>query len=292
MIGDSVAGRVKNDLIRLPLKIGQRPQRLRPLDRVRVQWIPVAYHNIRLLPQPVRNRRAVCPLRETCPRAMRLNEVADKKTGNLPAAGDDAVNHHIQPNLARHLLSHVAQIPHTAINERHLAHILLRRLPALDIALSPRGRKTMEMKDGGEARPRHDQLCAAPKTGRAVRKDTPHTDLELGLSHNAVDIDRRPVLQTAVGDKIARHEVMRSRPVGRRHLRANLLHHLLVRKRPVRAAANHNHRLAPGNASLSQLLKHVRQHLRRRRRPAQIIDNDRGTGPSPCCIADAQFAPN
>ena len=51
---------------------------------------------------------------------MRLNEVADKKTGNLPAAGDDAVNHHVQPNFSRHLLSHVAQIPHTAVDERHL----------------------------------------------------------------------------------------------------------------------------------------------------------------------------
>ena len=73
---------------------------------------------------------------------MRLDEIAHKESGNLPAAGEDAVDNHIQPNLARHLLSHVAVIAHTAVNQSHLALFPWGRFSGVQYSPVPAWRKS------------------------------------------------------------------------------------------------------------------------------------------------------
>ena len=109
----------------------------------------------------------------------------------------------------------------------------------------------MEVKYRGETgHARHDQLGAAAETDRGVGIDAAHADFELGFGHNAVDIDRRTVLQTAVADQITGHEVVRGCGVGGGHVRSHFLDDLLLGQRPVRAAADNDHRLSFGNAGL------------------------------------------
>ena len=146
----------------------------------------------------------------------------------------------------------------------------------------------MEVKYGREAgHSWHNQLCAAAETDRAMGIDAAHADFEFGFGHNAVDIDRRAIIQTAIAHQVTGHKVVGRCGIGGGHVRAHLFDDLLLCQGAVGSAADNDHRLGLGHAGLGQLRQHMGQHLRRGRGPAQIIDDDGGAGPSLGRVADA-----